>query len=141
MIHTKYPAPEYPAAEVLHKEEMWHEERAYGSCTMRSAFDIGSAYEHAHYMIEMSFRHPIMYFLFYRWWVPLFLHEGQREKIVCWIEKLRKSHFRPYWAEFALRHPIQYALFWIVCAPFQFLIKFLTAPIKKIDTSEKLSIE
>ena len=48
---------------------------------IREMFDSGIAIVHAHYMVEMSFRHPVMYFLFYRWWVLWFLHENQRKYI------------------------------------------------------------
>ena len=72
---------------------------------MREMFDSGIAIVHAHYMVEMCFRHPVMYFLFYRWWMLWFLHENERKYIGKYIKRIRAERL-PCWAEFALYHPI-----------------------------------
>ena len=104
---------------------------------IREMFDSGIAIVHADYMVEMSFRHPVMYFLFYRWWILMFLHENQRKYIGKYIKRIRSKRL-PYWAEFSLYHPIQYCLFWIVISLFEFVVKLFTAPIKIIKRAKKV---
>ena len=114
------------------------QEQLHATSHRRKMFDLGSSFMHAYYLVEMSFRHPIMYFLFYRWWIPLFLLEEQKENFGERIKHIRSTYFRPYWAEFSLRHPVQYCLFWIVFFLFEFIVKLFTAPIKIIKRFEKI---
>jgi hypothetical protein len=90
---------------------------------MRGLFDAGSAYLHGRYMIEMSFKHPIMYMLWYRWWVPSLLHEDERKHLRHWMDRSRKCDYRPYWAEFSMHHPIQFIVGLFLWRIFQGLIK------------------
>jgi len=114
------------------------EEGLHDGNLARTLFDMGSAYLHAYYMVEISFRHPVMYFLFYRWWIPFFLHKEEQKKVDKFIRYIRSVYFRPYWAEFALYHPVQYCLFWIVLSLFEFIIKLFAVPVKIIKRGEKV---
>ena len=94
----------------------------------RRMFEAGTARMHAKYMIEMSFRYPIMYLLWYRWWIPSLLHEDERKRLSEWIDYSRKYEYRPYWAEFSAHHPILFV--WVLFI--LIVVKFLSAPIKII---------
>ena len=100
----------------------------YHSGAIRRLFNAGSAYAHGRYMIEMSFKHPIMYILWFRWWIPYLLHKDERKMLREAIEFSRKYEYRPYWAEFALHHPVLFLVYLL----FQTFIKFLSTPIKII---------
>jgi len=119
----------------------WHGDERACFCNgigLRDMFESGGARVHAQYMYEMSIRHPVMYFLFYRWWLFMFLHEDQKNNIAECIKYIRDNHSRPYWAEFALYHPVLYCLFWFIISIFEFVVKLFTSPIKIIKRSEKI---
>ena len=106
-------------------------------------FRCGSAYEHAGYLIEMSRRHPIMYWIWYRWWVPLLLHKDERQRLDGHVESRQRFGFRPYWADFALYHPVQFLVFLLLRSPCLWILNqpvvvSLTAPIKIIGRVLKL---
>ena len=95
----------------------------------------GNGAEHAHYLIEMSFKRPIMYLLFYRWWVPGLLSAVERKRLEQYdFSMLRRS----YWAEFSLYHPVQFMLLLFAHRAFQFCVKFLikplAAPVQKLHS-------
>jgi len=94
------------------------------------AFRHGSAKLHADYLTEMKARHPIMYFCWYRWWIPTLLHEDERKDLDHYMHVCRQYRHRPFWAEFSMFHPVQYLLFFLSALLFQSAIKCLTAPIK-----------
>lgn len=104
-------------------------------------FNNGAACAYARYMIEMSFKHPIMYLLFFHWWIPSLLHKDEydgldprwRPGIKTWVKQLRKTDYKPYWAEFSLYHPIQFLVFLLAIRIFQGIVKFLTGFIKVIS--------
>jgi hypothetical protein len=75
------------------------------------AFQCGCAHMHARYLIEMSRRHPIMYWVWYRWWIPSLLHEDERRLLDWKLRNCKQFEFRPYWADFALYHPVQFLVF------------------------------
>jgi hypothetical protein len=124
MIPTKYPKRPEGSSDRTHSED--YADDLNGD--VRKVFDKGSAYKHAQYMVEMSFRHPIMYVLWYMWAIPLLLDEDEKPFLHKWIKYHRTRAFRPYWAEFALYHPVLFCLYWIGGIFFQFLIKLLTTP-------------
>ena len=99
-------------------------------------FRCGSAYAHAGYLIEMSRRHPIMYWLWYRWWIPSLLHEDERKKLVQRIESRLRVDYRPYWADFALYHPIQFLMYlllrWHVKQMTKLYVKLLSTAIQVV---------
>ena len=99
---------------------------------MRNLFDAGSAYLHGKYMIEMSFKHPIMYLLWYRWWVPSLLHEDERKRLRQWMDRSRRYDYRPYWAEFSLYHPVQFLVGLFLWRILQGIVKLATLPVKII---------
>jgi len=101
-------------------------------------FQNGSAYAHVRYMIEMSRRHPVLYWIWYRWWIPSLLHEDERKRLDHWRTLCLKYEFRPYWADFALYHPVQFLMFLLLWRTLrikliiEFPVKLFTIAIKKI---------
>jgi hypothetical protein len=87
-------------------------------------FVYGSAAAHAKYLIEMSRRHPIMYWCWYRHWMLSLLHEEEHKKIDQCMKKYLDYDYRPFWADFALYHPIQFLVFLFVRNIFQLMKKF-----------------
>jgi len=85
------------------------------------------------YLKAMSFKHPIMYILFYRWWIPMLLSPQEREYLNGKYQEYYEDHLyfeRPYWVEFSSHHPVQFFLLylvWLTCLGF---VKLLTAPVK-----------
>jgi hypothetical protein len=126
MISFKY--PKRPNFAPNRDADRFYYHKGYRSMV----FHCGSAYAHAHYLIKMSFRHPIMYFLWYRWWIPFLLQEDERNVLPQHIKTLRKEDYGPYWSEFSIHHPVQYLLFLLFILCFQFLIQLLTTPVKII---------
>lgn len=116
---TKYPEFDYT--------------RCCGLYASPISFQDGSGACHAYYLREMSYKHPVLYYLFYRWWVPMLLTPDER---MVFDERKSDEWERPYWAEFSLHHPVQFMLLIVVCRAFQFFskggIKLLTAPVKLI---------
>jgi len=95
-------------------------------------FQVGSARAHADYLIEMKARSPVMYFLWYRWWIPSLLHEEERVQLEDYLNCCRRIRHRSYWAAFSLHHPVLFLLYFLFIFFFQITVKFLTAPIKVI---------
>ena len=95
-------------------------------------FREGSGVGHACYLTEMSFKHPIMYFCFYRWWIPTLLTPNERRAFDELYQWRHRDFYRPYWAEFSSHHPVQFLLLFIVFVLFQSFIKLLTAPVKAV---------
>ena len=83
------------------------------------------------YMIEMSFRHPIMYFLWYRWWIPTLMSEEYRKDFPTYM-KNRREIYVSYWAGFAQYHPVLFLWYALPVLFFQGTIKFFSASIKVI---------
>ena len=116
----------------------WHPNGWYG----QRYYDLADLPEHLEHMasvgslvaysLEMSFRHPILYFLFYRWWVRLGCPPKYRPLLIGEYYYQRTYRYRTYWTEFSLYHPVQYMLLLFVVTVFKFLIKCLTAPIKAV---------
>jgi len=95
-------------------------------------FRMGVAIMHAQYMIEMSRKHPIMYWLWYRWWVPSLLHEDERKRLDSWQKVLLEFKYNPYWADFSMYHPVQFLVFLLLRNACKFFVNSLTTPIKII---------
>ena len=97
-------------------------------------FRCGSAIQHMRYLAEMSRRHPIMYWLWFRWWIPTLLHEDERKRL---NDFCIDHEFRPYWADFALYRPVQFLVFLFLRRCVQtfakIYVKLLSAPIKAIS--------
>jgi len=110
----------------------------------------GGVGAHLFFMRDMLFRHPVMYFLFYRWWLLRSLPDqgillpgcddttGTIKQYFDYYKNTTKDppsvydyyQSLPIWARFAIYHPI-FVLLWIafrtVC---KFLEQFLTAPVQ-----------
>ena len=83
------------------------------------------------YMQDMWLRHPIMYILFYRWWLLYSLPVHIRWFLVLPSAMTgRYSNFMPQWATFALYHPILFVFWLLFYSGFQLVVKCLTAPIQ-----------
>jgi len=93
---------------------------------------MGVALMHARYMIEMSRKHPVMYWLWYRWWIPSLLHEDERKRLDSWLKSLLEFEYNPYWADFSMYHPVQFLVFLLLRNSCQFFVKYLTTPIEVI---------
>jgi hypothetical protein len=132
MIPTKY--PKRPAWTRRFQNADEFEERLaedihdYHNGHIYRAFYMGSGYAHARYLADMMFRHPVMYYLWYRWWIPSLLQEEERTILYNQIDVCRVN-YRPYWIEFSLYHPVLFFL-WVLA--FQVFVKFPTFAIKKI---------
>ena len=100
-------------------------ECGYGS-TKRECFDAGAAKTYARWMVELSFKRPLAYFLWYRWYIPMRLTPAAREELPHIIKYLREGHYLPFWAECAHYHPILTAIYLL----FQSCVSFLSAKIK-----------
>ena len=94
----------------------------------------GSGLEHAHYLYEFSFKHPILCYLFYRWWLPTLLTPEDRERFYeAWYNHyMVKELYRPYWAEFNYHHPVQFLLLFGLYSLFQFAVMSLTRLVKPV---------
>jgi hypothetical protein len=86
-------------------------------------FRCGCAHKHARYLIEMSRRHPVMYWIWYRWWIPSLLHEDEHEKLDHAMKYCKKFEFRSYWADFALYHPVQFLVFLLLAKTWRAMTK------------------
>ena len=95
--------------------------------TNRDYFDQGYPGVHAKYLVEMSFKHPVMYFMFYRWFIPLTLHKNDRQGLTEMVRHYRKYDYLPFWAEFSQYHPVLGMLYLI----FQGFICILTRPVQQ----------
>ena len=87
----------------------------------------------AEYMGEMRFRHPIMYYLWYRWWLMRLVPPKcvpYVKKSMC--ERNINGRYRVYWAAFALHHPVLFFLWTVFRVVFQFVVKLFTLPIKVV---------
>jgi len=108
-----------------------HDDISAGEYSAGHKFRCGSAFRHVKYLIEMSRRHPIMYWIWYRWWIPSLLHADERKK----LDNFTLEHeFRPYWADFALYHPVQFLVFLFLRQVFQAFVKPLTSFVKIVGT-------
>lgn len=77
------------------------------------------------YMFEMSQKHPIMYLLWYRWWLPTLLTDWSREYIAEAGEDLQYNYNYPvWWTGFAMYHPLQFVVLYL-------LFVFVFQPCKK----------
>jgi hypothetical protein len=97
-------------------------------------FRCGSASAHAQYLIEMSRQHPIMYWIWYRWWLPLLLHEDEYVYLSGYVKRFVREKYRPYWADFALYHPIQFVVFLFLRYAFHAIKKFMSFLIKIVGS-------
>jgi len=97
-------------------------------------FSDGNGAEHAHYLYDLCFRHPIMYYLFYRWWVPSLLVPEERARFdeilyhmwrIQWI-------YTPHWAEFAKYHPVQFMLLLLGHRVWRLFRRFTVVPILSV---------
>ena len=123
-IPIKYPPrPKRTYAPLENEDDGYrYEDMArYSTGNVRQLFNAGSAYAHALYMVQMSFKHPILYFLWYRWWIPSLLHDSERKHVSLCVREFRKGEYRPYWAEFSLYHPFQFILWLFLFRLFSFL--------------------
>jgi len=82
------------------------------------------------YMIEFRAKNPIMYAVFYRWW----LVRGAPKPIQEHIPRIVRvgGAYASRWPDFAMHHPVLFFLWLILFASFQFFVKLLTAPIQTI---------
>ena len=137
MIPINYSQRPQNTNEPLKKEDhfVYDDMAAYRSGHVREVFDVGGAFAHADYMIQMSFKHPILYFLWYRWWAPSLLHESERKHLSFCIHDIRVYDYRPYWAEFSLYHPLQFILFLFLFRLFSFLKNLFSGVRKDRDHS------
>jgi hypothetical protein len=106
-------------------------------------FQEGSAYMHAPYLLEMKAKHPIMYWLWYRWWIPSLLQPDEREQLKCSLVYYRRFKFRPYWADFALYHPVQFLVYLLLVHTIQstsnICKKLFSTPVQIVFGSLKIS--
>jgi hypothetical protein len=127
MIPAKFPIGENG----LTKEEIVSRLDAYKRgpfhCEQRDLY-VGEVWAVAKYMVELKLRHPVMYCLFYRWWIPSLLPKNARKLLPYAIHATQQINFLPFWAEFAKYHPVLFAFVFF----FQFVVQFLTTPIKTI---------
>ena len=105
-------------------------------------FQEGSAEVHAPYLLEMKAKHPIMYWLWYRWWIPSLLQPDERKQLKCSLVYYRKYKFRPYWADFALYHPVQFLVYLLLVYTVTLIAKFckklFATPIQIVFGSSKI---
>jgi len=94
-------------------------------------FHEGSGFICAEFLREMSVRHPIMYLLFYRWWIPMQLSPEEREEFDR-VREVNRYKYTAYWMEFALYHPVQFVLLRPIWIAFQPCVKLFAAPIEVV---------
>lgn len=117
---------------VKHSESFYQRTRR-PDAIVGEEFEQGHPAAYAKYVVEMSFRHPIMYLLLYRWWTRSLLHEEDRQTFDRLLVHYRGETFSPYWTKFSLYHPVQFAIFLFFDRLFQLCVKVLTAFIKPIN--------
>ena len=122
----------------------------------------GCADDYAAYMREFWFRHPIMYLLFYRWWIIRALpKKGLSYSLIMWhglndpsndvaaLAELKHFTAEPpplcktnlaLWARFALYHPIIVFLWIIFRTLCKLMEEFLSAFIKPVKSVRHLLI-
>jgi hypothetical protein len=87
---------------------------------------------YAAYIAEFRLKHPVLYFMGYKW----YFYWSAPRSIRKYLPKLIVSHtggHETYWASFAMQHPVLFLLL----SGFQFFKKNLTAPIKKVFTGKR----
>ena len=88
-------------------------------------------YNYGHYLWEFRARHPIMYYLWYRWWFMRFVPAREVSLVKGAIRDYKGKHGTPR-ATFAMYHPILFFVWLVLCFLFQLAVKALTAPVKVI---------
>ena len=86
--------------------------------------------DYADYLADFSFRHPVMWFLFYRWWFLLAMPKELRAPLIRLVRSRtqNKSYIRPYrWQVVLLHNPVLFLVWIVLFSGFKFLVKFLTS--------------
>ena len=93
---------------------------------------------YAEYMVDFRLRHPILYYLGYRWWLMRTIPPESRQlvKIVLRVYGGREAQT---WAVFAKYHPVMYLFGLLLLFIFQPLVKLFTAPVKIICALQRKS--
>ena len=126
MFPTKFPKCPHVSGVESYQADKYD----FRKCCM---FNEGYITLHARYLIEMSFKHPIMYVLWYRWWIVSLIHKDDRTGFELRLKTYR-SYYRPYWAEFSSHHPIQYVIFLLLhLLVLQTAVKLLTSLVKIVS--------
>jgi len=82
------------------------------------------------YMLDFKVRHPIMWLLWYRWWLLYSLPKELRQERMAQLRYCCLTH--RFGMEFAIQHPIL-SLVWMLIYPiFKLVVKLFTAPVKAI---------
>ena len=82
------------------------------------------------YMAEFSIRHPILYILWYKWWLMYSMPKEMRKHLPTVLRCERRRLRHPLWAEFAMHNPLLFLLWLIMYTSFQITVKVVTAPCK-----------
>jgi len=83
----------------------------------------------ADFMVKMSVKHPVAFYLWYRWWIPLLVSVEERKKIPREFCLRSSSEYGgAYWRDFALCHP--FLVLWVLL--FQSVIQYLTTSVKML---------
>jgi len=94
--------------------------------------DIVGPYRYARYLREFYIRHPLMWFLFYRWW---FLWAAPKEMRPGLLQHIRTDHAdAPFWKDFVSHHPVLFILWLAVRTLFQLFVNIQAASLKILRT-------
>lgn len=92
---------------------------------------------YAAYISAFRLRHPIMYFLWYRWWLFRFTSPELRQHLAESTHDWKRPFYcftgpRNYWAAFAMYHPVVFLvrLLWLTC--YQFFVQLFSAPVESV---------
>ena len=92
----------------------------------------GMTHTLAKQMLTLWYSHPIIYLLWYRWWIPSLLHEDDRENLIYILGGDQIT--APYWVEFSKFHPVQFvAILLLIIRPYQIVVKCFTTIVKKVN--------
>jgi hypothetical protein len=93
----------------------------------------GSSYAHAAYLVDMRLKHPILYFLWYRWWVMWLLHEDELRSLTEHMQYIHQKKYNPTWVYFSGEHPVLFLFYLLFHFTFQTMVKFFSTPRKIVN--------
>ena len=118
--------------ENLEKEQ---QNEAYNPCTFAEGqneiYGRLQCYYYAEYLWEFRAKHPIMYYLWYRWWFMQFVPSREVPYVKDHMRTYKGKHNTVY-ATLEMYHPVLFFKWLFLCLLFQFVVKFFTAPVKVI---------
>jgi len=100
-------------------------------------FDNLGEERYVEYMLDFSTKHPVFYWLFYRWWLMRAVPKELRPFIPRLIRLKREQFQYRLDHEFALKHPLLFLTKLVTYSLFKIGVKTLTASVKVLQSFRK----